>query len=528
MSEHSDGQDEHPELVRAMLDPAFYAHRPGPVELRETHVSWVFLVGDFAYKVKKPVRFPFLDYGTLERRHRMCREEVRLNLSLAPDYYLGVESIARRDGRLELAPEDDPDAVEYVVEMRAIPQALTLDRLAHEGTLNDSHIDAVAHRLERFHGEAPPLGDPKLRVSNLLHALAENLETLRSAGPPTIAEERLLAAERFTGAFLDARRGQLEERAIAGLVRDGHGDLRAEHVILTDPVQIFDRIEFDPALRQTDVAADLAFLVMDLGRLGAWAHSRRLPVAYREAGGDPGDERLISFLAAYRAWVRTKIACLRAAEPGAGQAEVEGAREEARRLHVLGHRFAWQARLPCVLFICGVAASGKTILANEVAALSGLPHVSSDLTRKRLAGLLPTERAAPEHYTEEFNRRTYRALGAAAAREVALHGGAIVDATAHRRADRDAFRAGLGDCRSPVLFAHCRAPTSLLLARARLRQSEADRVSDAGPEVVERQVASFEPFDEVPEGLRTEVPTDRGRELQLLDVEQLLDAAIAR
>ncbi|MGZ5308748.1 MAG: bifunctional aminoglycoside phosphotransferase/ATP-binding protein [Solirubrobacterales bacterium] len=528
MSERSDGDVEHPELVRAMLDPAFYPNRTEPVELRETHISWVFLAGGLAYKVKKPLRFPFLDYGTLERRHRMCREEVRLNLSLAPDYYLGVGSIARRDGRLELAAEDDRDAVEYVVEMRAIPQALTLDRLAHEGALTESHIDAVAERLVRFHGEAPPLGEPELRVSRLLHALEENLQTLRSAGPPTIAEGRLLAAERFTEAFLDARRGQLEERAQAGLVRDGHGDLRAEHVILTDPVQIFDRIEFDPALRETDVAADLAFLVMDLGRLGAWAHARRLPVAYREAGGDPGDERLISFLAAYRAWVRAKVACLRAAEPGAGQAEVESEREEAQRLHALGHRFAWRARLPFVLFICGAAASGKTTLAREVAALSGLPQISSDVTRKRLAGLAPTERAAPEQYTVEFNRRTYHALGAAAAREAAMHGGAVVDATARKRADRDAFRAGLGDCRAAVLFVRCRAPASVLLARARLRQSEAGRVSDAGPEVVERQIASFEPLEEVPEGASAEVPTDRSLELQLLDVEGLLDAALAR
>ena len=511
-----------------MLDRAFYPHRPARVELRETHISWVFLAGGLAYKVKKPLRFPFLDYGTLERRHRMCREEVRLNLTLAPDYYLGVGSIVRRDGRLMLAPEDDRDAVEYVVEMRAIPEALTLDRLAHEGALSAPHIDAVARRLVRFHGEAPPLGDPELRVSRLLHAVAENLQELRSAGPPAIAEERLLAAERFTGAFVDTRRGQLQERAIAGLVRDGHGDLRAEHVILTDPVQIIDRIEFNPALRQSDVAADLAFLVMDLGRLGAWAHSRRLPVAYQEAGGEPGDLRLISFLAAYRAWVRAKVARLRAAEPGASQTEVESAGEEARRLHALGHRFAWQARLPFVLLICGVAASGKTTLAHEIGALSGLPQVSSDETRKRLAGLAPTERTAPEHYTEEFNRLTYRALGAAAARELAIHGGVIVDATARKRADRDAFRAGLGDCGAPVLFARCWAPASVLLARARLRQSEAGRVSDAGPEVVERQIASFQPLEEVPDGLSTEIPTDRDRELQLLDVEGLLDAALAR
>ncbi len=511
-----------------MLEPGFYPHRPERVELRETHASWVFLAGDLAYKVKKPVRFPFLDYGTLERRRLMCREEVRVNRSLAPDYYLGVGSVARRDGRLALAPEDDPGAIEYVVEMRTIPEGLTLDRLAEEGALNEAQIDAVAQRLAEFHGEAPPLGDPELRVSQLLGALAENLETLRSAGPPAIPEARLLAAERFTEAYLQGGRGRLEQRARAGLARDGHGDLRAEHVILTDPVQIFDRVEFDPALRQTDVAADLAFLVMDLGRLGCWAHSRRLVVAYREAGGDPGDEGLISFLAAYRAWVRAKVACLRAAERGIDPAEAQSAREQARELHALGHRFAWQARLPFVLFVCGVAASGKTTLARELAALSGLPQISSDVIRKRLAGLAPTERAGPGRYTEEFNRRTYLELGESAARAVAAHGGAIVDATARRRVDRDAFRTGLGDCAAPLLFARCLAPAPVLRERARLRQSQADRISDAGPEVVERQIASFEPLDEVPGAATTEVATDRSPELQLLEVEDLLDVTLAR
>jgi aminoglycoside phosphotransferase family enzyme/predicted kinase len=527
VSERGEGGVEHPEVVRAMLDPGFYPNRPARVELRETHASWVFLAGELAYKLKKPVRFPFLDYGTPEQRQRMCREEVRVNSSLAPAYYLGVGSVARRDGRLELAPEDDPGAIDYVVEMRTIPEELTLERLASEGTLDESQIDAVARALARFHAEAPALGDPALRVSRLLQALAENLETLRSAGPPAIPEARLQAAERFTDAFLRARRGQLEQRAEAGLVRDGHGDLRAEHVILTDPVQIFDRIEFDPALREIDVAADLAFLVMDLGRLGAWSHSRRLAVAYREAGGDPGDEPLLSFLAAYRAWVRAKVACLRAAEPGVGGAQAGSAIEQARALHALGHRFAWRARLPFVLFVCGVAASGKTTLADEAAALSGLPQIGSDATRKRLAGLAPTERGAPEHYSGEFNRRTYRALGAAAAGAVAVHGGASGDATARGRADRDAFRAGLGDCGAPVLFARCLAPAPLLLERARLRQSRPGRVSDAGPEVVESQIGRFEPLDEVPEGLRAEVRTDRDRGAQLLDLESLLDVTLA-
>lgn len=262
------------------------------------------------------------------------------------------------------------------------------------------------------------------------------------------------------------------------------------------------------SLREIDVSADLAFLVMDLAGLGADDLARRLVVSYREAGGDPGDEPLISFFASYRAWVRAKVACLRAeelppADPGRGQ------HEEARADLALGHRFAWRARLPLVVVICGVAGSGKTTIAREVAAAWGLAHLRSDVTRKRLAGLEPTERASDEHYTEEFSRRTYRALGEEAAAEVERRGGAIVDATFRHRAERDAFREGLGDCPVPVVFANCRAPAEVLLERARVRERDPDRVSDADVEIVQRQLGEFEPLDEVPAPDRTTLEAER-------------------
>jgi aminoglycoside phosphotransferase family enzyme/predicted kinase len=505
-----------PDLVRAMLDPDLYRPRPAGVELRETHISWVFLAGDFAYKVKKPLRLPFLDYGTLERRQRMCHEEVRLNRRLAPDYYLGVVAIVQREGRLQLAPDDAADAVEYAVEMRAIPEQLTLERIIHAGSLDDAQIDAIALRLAEFHRQAAEPADPAASVGRLVEALAENHATLREAGGEEVPPSRLLAAERFSDAFLARWRGRLEQRAGGGLIRDGHGDLRAEHVILTDPVQIYDCVEFDPGLREIDVAADLAFLVMDLGRLGCWEQSSRLPLAYRAAGGDPGEEPLLAFLAAYRAWVRAKVACL-APAPATPPAE----------LHRLGHRFAWRARLPFVLFVCGLAASGKTTIASRLADLSGLPQIGADPTRKRLAGLKPTERAGPGHYSEEFNLRTYRALGTDAARLLEQHGGVIVDATGRRRADRDAFRAGLGEVDAPVLFARCTASGAALLSRARERDRAGfERVSDADLEVVRAQIGTFERLQEAPPGSHADIDTEADLDSQLLAVETLLDAWI--
>lgn len=507
---------ERPELVRAMLAPGFYPRGADSVELRETHISWVFLADGYAYKVKKPLRLPFLDYSTLERRHRMCREEIRLNRRLAPDYYIGVLAIVRDEDGLRLAPEDAAAPVEYAVEMRAIPEELTLERVARAGALGDEAVDAVASRLAAFHRDGRRPADPAASVPRLVEAVDENHATLRAIEPPSIEPSRLLASERFTAAFLDRWLPRLEQRAAGGLVRDGHGDLRAEHVILTDPVQIYDCVEFDPGLREIDVAADLAFLVMDLGRLGCWRQSGRLAASYAAAGGDPGEVQLLSFLAAYRAWVRAKVAAL-----GPGPAE------SAAELHRLGHRLAWRARCPFVLFVCGLAASGKSTLAARLAELSGLPWIGADATRKRLAGLEPTEHAAPEHYSETFSRRTYRALGADAARGLEPGGAVIVDATARRRGDRDAFREGLGEVAAPLLFARCTAPDRVLLERAAERdRTGAELVSDAGLEVVRGQLGGFEPLDEVAPSARVEIDTEADANAQLLTVEALLDGSI--
>lgn len=514
------------ELVDAMLDPALYPNRPGRVELRETHASWVFLAGELAYKVKKPVVLPFLDYGTPERRLQMCREEVRLNRRLAPGYYLGVDAILRRAGRYSLGPEGDPDAVEHAVRMRRVPEERTLARLIERDELRPGELDAVAQRLAIFHrnaDEAPPQGRA---LSPLERSLRENVETLEGIGPPVLSPERVQAMRNFTEGFLRARRGQLQARAAEGWIRECHGDLRAEHVIMANGVDVYDCVEFDPALRYIDVAADLAFLVMDVARLGSVDLADDLVASYRAAGGDPGDDALLSFYAAYRAWVRSKVACVRVAELSPGDLERPGLEDEAATLLDLGHRFAWRARLPLVVAICGVAASGKSVLARRVEAISGLRHLSSDVTRKGLAGLAPTESASAEHYGEEFDRRTYEELGRLAAEEAERNGGAIVDATFRLLRHRKAFAAGLGSTRAPVFLAQCTASTDVLLERAGERQREPGTVSDAGPAVVESQLRELEPLHEVPGDLRTELRTDRAVEEVVVELEARLDALL--
>jgi aminoglycoside phosphotransferase family enzyme/predicted kinase len=516
---------ERQELLEAMLAPSFYPHAPSSVELRETHISWVFLAGDRAYKVKKPIVFPFLDYGTLPRRHEMCREEIRLNRRLAPQIYLGVVGIAGSEGRYRLTSEDDPAAIEYAVEMRRVEEDRNLAVLASRGELEPTQVEALARRLARFHAEAPAAPAELRAVDVLVATLEENHATLREAGAGILGEERLEAAEGFTRGFLAARREQLEARARAGLVRDCHGDLRAEHVIVPErePLYVYDCVEFNPELRQIDVAADLAFLVMDLARLGAEGAALQLIDGYRRAGGEAGDDPLLFFFASYRAWVRAKVAALRALELDEQDAERRTREVEARELLGLGHRFAWRARGPLLLIVCGVAGAGKTTLARRLAELSGWAHIASDVTRKRLAGIAPTERAGGEQYSGEMTTRTYGAMGRAAREELERRGGAIVDATFHRRSERAAFEDGLAEQSVPRLLVECKAPPEVLLRRARERELERDRVSDAGAAVVQRQLDELEPYAEVPASARMELLTEAPPDELAAEVEAFVD-----
>lgn len=508
-----------------MLDPGFYPDPPPAVELRETHTSWVFLAGELAYKVKKPVRFPFLDYRTAKRRREMCAEEVRLNRRLAPQVYLRVLGVARSGDRYRLVPEDDRAAIEYAVEMRRVDEGRSLAVLADREALEERHAVAVAHLLARFHRESEIAAPQRSSVEALTTPITDNVDELIEASDGALGSRALEAAREFTRRFVLARRPQLEGRGRGDLVRDCHGDLRAEHVIVPErgDVYVYDCVEFNPALREIDVGADLAFLVMDLERLGAAGIAATLVARYREAGGDPGDDALLAFHACYRAWVRAKVACLRAAELAAADAERAAQREVARDLFALGRRFAWRARCPLAVVICGVAGSGKTTLARELARLSGLARISSDVTRKRLAGLSPTDRAADEHYTPEFTQRTYAELGAATRRLLDRGEGAIVDATFHRRAARAAFGDALDAGAEPTVFIECRAPREVLVDRVRSRQADDQRTSDAEVAIVERQLAEREPLDDVPAGSTAALDTDAPVAELAAEVELLVD-----
>ncbi len=507
-------------MPAALANPGAYPSRPDRVEVRETHVSWVFLAGDRAYKLKKPLVLPFVDYGTPARRRRMCHEELRLNARLAPGIYRAVRAVVPAGAGVRVAPEDAPGAIDWLVEMRRYDEEATMAALLARGELGSEAVEHVGEAIAAFH-QSCPRARPRAYVATLEARLHRNVAELlqvvdRGAGHAAVA-----ACERFSRAFVQAHRVQLAGRARRGRVREGHGDLRAEHVVLERPLQIVDAIEFDPALRRIDVSEDLASLAMDLTARGGERWARALVGAYRAAAGDPGSDALVAYFAMHRALVRAKVARLRAGQLAPGGAAAGHERAWARTLIALARRYAWQARAPLVLVVCGPPASGKSLLSQELAAAGGIPHISSDVARKRLAGLHPHQRASAAHYTAEFSARTYAELGRRAAAEQARHGVAIVDATFRRRADRDAFAATFAAA-APRVVIECRAPDAVLESRARSRQRH-PTASDATATVARRERARWEPLDEVAADDHLAVRTDRPVERIAADVAALLD-----
>jgi aminoglycoside phosphotransferase family enzyme/predicted kinase len=436
------------ELLSGLSDPAAFPRGGERVEVVQTHVSVVFLVGDRVYKAKKPVSlWGFLDYSTPERRRLMCEEEVRIGRRFAPEVYLGVLPVVRRGGRLAVGGEGE--VVDHVVEMVRVPRGASLAERVEAGTASEADVRAVARMLAAVHDSADR-GPEVARAGRpvvFARVLRRNLRASEEAVPglfPASAHRWLV--DRLA-AMLAERRGFLVRRAREGRVVEGHGDLRAEHAVLLETPEgprwrAIDAIEFTPALRCVDPISDAAFPAMDLAALGRRDLSRVFRDAYLEARPDPDAEALWPLFLAYRAQVRALVASVRAREDEVPAPDREAARRDAVRHLALAWSWAREGLPPLCVVLTGPSASGKSVLARTLAPLLGAEVVSSDVVRKRLAGLRPTQRVsaedAPRVYGQASSRATYKAIVAEARDHLRAGRSAILDATFLRRPDRAA------------------------------------------------------------------------------------------
>jgi len=504
-----------PDLLASLLDPRSYRHAPAEVTLVQTHISCVFLAGSEVFKVKKAVRFSFLDFSTLERRRHFCEEEVRLNRRLAPGVYVGVVPITRHGHGYRVDGSGEP--VEYAVHMRRLPADRLLRVVVERGEAEPQLIRRIAEKMAAFHATAdagPEIaagGDP----AEMARILEENFANLAPFAAALESEAALEDLRLLVTSALARLAPRLRARQAAGRIRDCHGDLRPDHICCTRDLPIFDCIEFNPRFRHCDVASEMAFLAMELAFLGAPALSRALIDAYVAASGDTELAAVLPIFHAYRAQVRAMVAALTSAEP---EVEVQArarALEEARRYLALAERDAWAAHAPLLIVVAGVSGTGKSTLAGALAARSGLRWMRSDVMRKRLAGLDPLARpATPAQtaalYSHARSAELYAALAAAAGDLARAGSGAILDATFLRRADRDELRAAAERGKARLFWIECQASAATIRARLEQRAARSDDPSDATWDVARTQLEQCEPFDELAPDLHLVLATDDG------------------
>jgi aminoglycoside phosphotransferase family enzyme/predicted kinase len=489
-------------LIAAMQQPGFYPQPPGGVEFRQTHISCVFLAGEFVYKIKKPVRFAFADYSTLELRYQFCQEEVRLNRRLTPRVYLGVFPIMRQDKGFVLgahpAQQFDPDACEYAVKMRRLPDDRSLERLVRTGRIDPEEMRRIALVLAAFHAGAAREHSTRYGAPEAIaQPVGVNLEECRGFIGDTITEAQFTAIERFNRKFIDTHRELLDRRARDGMVREGHGDLRSEHICVTAEIDVIDCVEFSQRLRYADIASDLAFLLMDLDRLGAPALGHLLLSTYLSQIADLALPRLLNFYKCLRAAVRGKVSSLKALEGEVPDAQRQSAHETARKYFAAAYGYA-KAGSPTLIVVCGLPATGKSTIAQALAERSGFAVFNSDVIRKRLAGKAPADRAgAPWRegiYNPEFTAATYAALLDAAAGELERGDGVVIDATFKEANERARMRELARRLAVPIVFAQCSITSQQAQARLAARAQEPGAVSDATWEIYLQQQEAFAPF----------------------------------
>lgn len=522
------------ELVASLLDPRSYPHAPTEVTLVQTHISLVFLAGTEVFKLKKAVRFSFLDFSTLERRRHFCEEEVRLNRRLAPGVYLGVVPITRVGNDYRVGGPGEP--VEYAVHMRRLPTNLSLRALVERGEADDALMQRIAEKMAAFHAQADT--SPEItangNVEALLGTVDENFTNLEPFAEWMDDDANLEDLRELLPSAIARVSDRLRQRQRAGRVRDCHGDLRPDHVCCAEALPIFDCIEFNSRFRHCDVASEMAFLAMELEFLGAPMLAKALIEHYIEASGDTDLSDVLPVFRAYRAQVRAMVSGLTSREQEIEPAARERCRDEARRYLALAARSAWSGHAPLILAMAGISGTGKSTVAAALTDRTGFAWVRSDLVRKRMAGLASFDRpatpaAAAELYAPTRSAAVYETLtGEADALTRAGHG-VVIDATFQRRADRERVRQTAARTGARLFWLECRAPLETVRERLALRARRRDDPSDATWAVAEPQARDFEPLDEVPPSehliLETGRGTDAAREARRRLVQRLAAAA---
>jgi len=480
-----------------MLNADVYDHSVKNLELIETHISWVVLTGEYAYKIKKPVNFGFLDFSTLPKRHKFCEQEILLNRRLAPGVYLGVVPIVAKQDKLCLSGRGEP--IEYAVKMRQFPQSAQLDNMLVSGELKAEHIDALARVTAEFHqraecadettdyGEAQVVYQP---VEENFRQIHEHINTENYEGVLTTLAQWSHAEFVKLGPLL-------EQRKHDGFIRQCHGDMHLRNLIWFDNQPMaFDCIEFNPYLSWIDVISEVAFLMMDLQSRNEYRLANRFINSYLQITGDYAGLELMRFYLCYRALVRAKVDALRMEQKDCPEEESVKTRTEFESYLKLATAYT-HAVTPKLIIMHGVSAVGKSTVSQELIDEMGVIRIRSDVERKRLFNVEIESSASSEVnsglYTSQASQQTYERLSELAESVISAGYNVVVDATFLEYTQRKIFQSLAKRLNIPYIILQLTASVDVLKKRISQRQ---DTISDADIEVLEHQLSNMKPFHE--------------------------------
>ncbi len=476
--------------ISSMLECDVYNHSVQHIELIETHISWVILTGEFAYKIKKPVDFGFLDFSTLGKRHSFCQQELELNRRMATGIYLEVVPITKIEGKLVISGGGKP--VEYAVKMRQFPQSCQFDNMLLAGELTTGHMDALARMLANFHLTTRRIEDCG-SIDLVCQPVEENFiqinQHLGSVQYPNVLNE----LQQWSKSSFVALKPVFEERARDGFVRECHGDLHLRNLVwLNETPVAFDCIEFNAGLSRIDVISDMAFLLMDLHSRQQKILASRFLNCYLEVSGDYAGLSVLPFYLCYRAMVRAKVDALRLEQETLSEEETEQSRIEFAAYLELAASYRRQAT-PTLIIMRGVSASGKSTVSQQLLEALGAIRVRSDVERKRLFNIDPHDSAATEIesgiYSKEATGQTYSRLAELASGIIRDGFSVIVDAAFPQYAQRTVFQSLARGPGIPFVILDIWAPEDVLRQRIISRKRE---VSDADITVLEDQLGTRE------------------------------------
>jgi aminoglycoside phosphotransferase family enzyme/predicted kinase len=480
------------QVIEQMLRAEFYPHPVTlPIDIIQTHISWVFLTGDYAYKLKKSVNFGFLDFSTIDKRRHFLEEELRLNRAAASDIYLEVLQITK-DGdsyRLNGAGE----TVEYVLKMQQFPQEALFVEMFERGRLTPEHLEELGRVVARFHGncETNDYISSFGEVEQIKKAIDDNYQQTAKYIGRAQSREQYGRTKNFTDRFLQDNRSLFLARIANQKIRECHGDLHLKNICCWhNKIYLFDRIEFNEPFRYVDVIYDVAFTVMDLDAKGRKDLGNIFLNTYLEETGDWEGTQVLPLYLSRQAYVRAKVTSFLLDDPNISEEEKQRAATTASDYYKLAYQYT-QKRQGKLILMSGLSGSGKSTVGKKLAQeLNGI-QIRSDAVRKHLAGIGLQERGNESIYSQEMTTRTYQRLLELGKTLVCRGFTVILDAKYDRRCWREQAIALAKSENIPLEIVYCSAPMEVLCDRLQQRNRD---VSDATPELLAAQQAAFEPF----------------------------------